>query len=139
MSARAMWRPAVRVIPELLEDADQLTTEPALPATNPFSDIPRPVWIAFLSAWAVLFALFIAFFGTDGPATFMVFTAAFFALMTLGLPAALGGLSAHPPPQSSRVIMTRTGPLPVAAVATQILLIPVGAVFGLIAFIILAL
>jgi hypothetical protein len=34
--------------------------------------------------------------------------------------------------------MTRSGPLPVRAAATQILLIPVCAVFGLIMFILLA-
>jgi hypothetical protein len=35
--------------------------------------------------------------------------------------------------------MTRTGPVPTRAAATQILLIPVAAVFGLIGFILLAL
>ena len=127
----------MRHIPELLDDTDQLAAEPAMHDTSLFTDIPRGIWIAFLSAWAMLFALFILFFSKDGQSTISVVTAAFFALMILGLPAALAGLSSGTSQKRPRVIMTRSGPLPVRAAATQILLIPVCAVFGLIMVILL--
>jgi hypothetical protein len=128
----------MRHIPEVLDDADQLAAEPAMHDTSLFTDIPRGIWTAFLSAWAMLFILFLFFFSTDGPAALSVVTAAFFALMILGLPATLAAQSSGTSKKWPRVIMTRSGPLPVRAAATQILLIPVGAVFGLIAFILLA-
>src|SRR5690349_1828935 len=129
---------AMRHIPELLNDADQLAAEPAMHDPSLFTDIPRSIWTAFLSAWAMLFALFILFFGKDGQAALSVVTAAFFALMILGLPAALAAQAPVKSQKWPRVIMTRSGPLPVRAAATQILLIPVCAVFGLIMFILLA-
>lgn len=125
----------MRHIPELLDDADQLAAEPAVHDTSLFTDIPRSIWTAFLSAWAMLFALFIIFFSKDGQATISVVTASFFALMILGLPAALAAQSSGTSQRWPRVIMTRSGPLPVRAAATQILLIPVCAVFGVILFI----
>ena len=129
----------MRHIPELLDDTDQLTSPPAEPERDLFGDIPGPIWIAFLSAWAMLFALFVLFFATDGPAALAVVTSCFFALMILGLPAALGAQSKSGPHPWPRTIHTGSGPLPVSAAATQILLIPVAAVFGLMMFIILAL
>jgi hypothetical protein len=128
----------MRHIPELLDDADQLAAEPAMHDTSLFTDIPRRIWTAFLAAWATLFALFILAFSKDGPATLSVLTAAFFALMILGLPAALAAQSSGTSQEWPRVIMTRSGPLPVRAAATQILLIPVCAVFGLVLFVLLA-
>jgi hypothetical protein len=86
----------------------------------------------------LLFGLFIVFFARDGRATLDVATAAFFALMTLGLPAALCPQSTSAPRERRRIIDTRTGPLPIGAAATQILLIPVGALIGLTAFILFA-
>lgn len=129
----------MRHIPELLDDADQLAAPPGTPDTDLFGDIPRPIWIAFLSAWAALFGLFVLFFATDGPAALAIVTSCFFATMILGLPAALAGQSKSRPWPWPRVIRTGSGPLPTRAAATQILLIPVAAVFGLIAFIVLAL
>jgi hypothetical protein len=125
--------------PELLHDDDQLTAEPSVPGASPFGDIPGWIWTVFLSAWALLFGLFVLFFTTDGPATIAVLTSSFFALMLLGLPAALGAQAKSTRPVRSRVVVTRNGPLPVGAAATQILLIPVGAVIGLSFFIMLAL
>lgn len=126
----------MRLIPELRDDADQLAPAPAAtPDTGLYGDIPRPIWIAFLSAWALVFGLFLLFFTTDAPATLMVVTASFFALMTLGLPAALGMLSPGPNDKWPRLIVTHSGPLPVGAAAAQILLIPVASVIGLIGFI----
>lgn len=129
----------MRHIPELLGDTDQLTNPPAEPKTEPFGDIPRPVWIGFFSAWATLFALFVLFFAKDGRATIAILTSCFFALMILGLPAALAAQAKAPPRPWPRTIRTRSGSLPTGAAAAQILLIPVAAVIGLIAFIILAL
>jgi hypothetical protein len=103
-----------------------------------FSDIPRPIWIAFLASWGAIFGLFALFFTTDGPATLMVFTAIFFVLMMLGLPAALGAQSKCEPREFNGIIETGTGPLGVSAAATQIVLIPAGAALGLLAFIVLA-
>jgi hypothetical protein len=129
----------MRPAPELLNDEDQRTVEPAMPYTSLFGDIPGPIWTAFLSAWAMLFGIFLVFFTTDGPSTLGVLTASFFALMILGLPAALASQSKSPPRRWPRTIDTRTGPLPVGAAATQILLIPVAAVIGLAAFVLVAL
>jgi hypothetical protein len=125
--------------PELLDDTDQLTSPPAEPERDLFGDIPSPIWIAFLSAWALLFGLFVLFFANDGPAALAVVTSCFFAMMILGLPAALGAQSKSAPRPWPRTITTGSGSLPVGAAAVQILLIPVGAVFGLIVFILLAL
>ena len=125
----------MRHIPELLDDADQLAAEPAMHDTSLFTDIPRSIWTAFLSAWAMLFALFIVFFTKDGQATISVVTASFFAFMILGLPAALAAQSSGTSQKWPRLVMTRSGPLPVRAAATQILLIPVCAVVGVILFI----
>jgi hypothetical protein len=125
--------------PELFEDADQLTAPPAIENADVFGDIPSPIWIAFLSSWALLFGLFVLFFTSTGRGMLDVLTACFFAMMTLGLPAALGSRSRHVSRPWPRVIMTHSGSLPTAAAATQILLIPVGAVIGLIGFIVLAL
>ena len=127
----------MRHTPELLED-DERTTGPAIPDPGVFGDIPRSIWIAFLSAWALLFGLFLVFFTRDGPATLAVLTSSFFALMLLGLPAALGMQSKSGKRERPRVIVTHNGPLPIRAAATQILLIPVGAVIGVALFVILA-
>ncbi|HEX6604183.1 MAG TPA: hypothetical protein VF027_04805 [Sphingomicrobium sp.] len=127
----------MRPMPELIDEADQLVSPPDADEMRPFRDIPGGVWKAFLGAWGILFGLFILVFTTDGRATLDVFTAGFFALMTLGLPAALCTQSKCPPRPWPRTVTTHTGPLPTSAAATQILLIPVGAIVGLTAFILL--
>jgi len=129
----------MHLIPELLDDADQLTTEPAAHESSLFGDVPRPIWIAFLSAWGLLFGLFLLFFTADAPSTLAVVTASFFGLMTLGLPGALGAFSKSQSRGWPRTVMTRNGPLPTGAAAAQILLIPFGAVIGLALFVLLAL
>ena len=129
----------MRPIPDLLQDEDQIVAEPAVADTGLFGDIPSAIWMAFLSTWALLFGLFILFFTRDGPATLAVVTSSFFALMLLGLPAALG-MQARPTSRvRSRIVVTHNGPLPVGAAAIQILLIPVASVIGVTAFILLAL
>jgi hypothetical protein len=126
----------MRHSPELLHK-DELASEPTMPDSGLFRDIPSSIWTAFLSAWALLFGLFLVFFTKDGPATLAVVTSSFFALMLLGLPAALGAQAKSPKRRRSRVIMTRNGPLPVRAAATQILLIPVASVIGVSLFVLL--
>ena len=108
------------------------------PAIGLFADIPGWIWAGCLSAWAAIFGLFIAFFATSAGAAFAVTIAALFALMAFGLPAALAAQSPCGDHECNGVIQTRTGPLTVNAAATQILVIPVSAVIGLIAFIVLA-
>lgn len=129
----------MRHIPELLDDTDQRASPPADTHANPFGDIPRPIWTAYLLAWATMFGLFVVFFATDGPAAIAIVTACFFALMILGLPAAVAAQAKPSQAQWSRVIRTGSGPLPVGDAATQILLIPIAGVIGLIGFIVLAL
>ena len=102
---------------------------------GPFQDIPRVIWIIFLSAWAVLFTLFILFFAVTPEAAFVVTVAALFALMAFGLPVAMAAQGKCDGHECSRIVQTRTGPLSVAAAGAQIVLIPVAAVIGLTAFI----
>jgi hypothetical protein len=78
------------------------------------------------------------FFTKDGPATLAVVTASFFALMLLGLPAALGTQTRFQERRWNGVVTTHTGSIPVAAAAIQILLIPAASVIGLTLLIILA-
>jgi hypothetical protein len=123
----------MRLDQNLLDDQDQPLD--SAPDSGLFTDIPKPIWIIFLSAWALVFGLFGLFFTTDGPATLAVVTAAFFALMILGLPAALARQSKCARREFNGLIDTRNGPLGVGAAATQIVLIPIAAVIGVIAFI----
>lgn len=102
-----------------------------------FRDIPGWVWTAFLGAWAALFGLFVLFFASGAQAAFIVATAVFFALMAFGLPLALAAQSKCDDYDCRGIVQTRTGPVSVRAAATQIVIIPVGAVIGLIVFIVL--
>lgn len=102
---------------------------------GPFQDIPKGIWIIFLSAWALLFALFILFFAVTLAAAFVVTVAALFALIAFGLPAVMAGQGRCGGHECRGIVHTRTGPLSVAAAGTQIVLIPVAAVVGLTAFI----
>jgi hypothetical protein len=129
----------MRHIPEILVDDEERTSPPQALPTSPFGDIPKFIWTAYLSSWAVLFGLFLIFFAADGPSTISVVTASFFALMLLGLPAVMGLQTRREDGPSKGMIETHTGPVPVAEAATQILLIPVGAVIGLAILIVIAL
>jgi hypothetical protein len=124
---------------EMRGDEESGTPAQAGPDTSVFGDIPGPIWSAFLIAWALLFGLFLVAFARDGRATIAVVTSCFFALMILGLPAMIGRGSKPSSRHWPSMIKTRNGPIPVTAAATQILLIPFAAVFGILAFIILAL
>lgn len=109
------------------------TADPGL-----FQDVPTWIWGVFLSAWATLFGLFILLFATDAESAFVITIAALFGLMAFGLPMTLAAQSNCDKCSYGATIDTHTGPLSVGAAAAQIVLIPVGAVIGLIAFIALA-
>lgn len=127
----------MRPISEIRVDNDELTSAPLPP--SPFSDIPGPIWTGFLGAWALLFGLFVVFFATDGRATMAVLTACFFALMILGLPAAVAGQAGGFPKKNwDGRIVTHTGTIPIGAAATQIMLIPIASVIGVLCLVILA-
>lgn len=128
----------MRVNPNVLVDAD-LAPAPTTHEPSVFGDIPRSIWTAYLSTWALLFGLFLLFFATGGEAALAVLTSSFFAFMLLGLPAALGAQAEPAPRRSRQVIVTGSGPLPVSSAAIQILSVPVGACIGLTAFILFAL
>lgn len=125
-------------IPEPLARHDELTVPSTAPEIGLFQDIPRWVWTTFLSAWAVLFGLFIVFFATNSAAAFVVTIAVLFGLMAFGLPMTLAAQSKRGSNECRGITHTHTGPLPVGAAAAQILLIPVATVIGLIAFVTLA-
>lgn len=105
---------------------------------GPFQDVPPWIWKIFLSAWGLLFVLFGLFFTVNAAASFVVTIAGLFAVMAFGLPwvlAASGRCEGH---RCGPIVDTFTGPLPATAAGVQIALIPVAAVFGLCAFIALA-
>jgi hypothetical protein len=103
-----------------------------------FQDIPGWIWTIFLSAWAIFFGLMILFFATTLAAAFVVTISALFALMAFGLPMALAAQSRCGKNECTGMIDTHTGPLSAAAAGTQIALIPVAVVVGLVGFIVLA-
>ena len=108
------------------------------PEIGLFQDLPAWIWRTFLAAWAVFFGLFIVFFTIDAEATFVVTIAALFAVMAFGLPMTMVAQSKCGIHECNGLIQTHTGPLSVGAAATQIALIPIGAVIGVIAYIMLA-
>ena len=115
-------------------DALSVSTEVGL-----FQDMPKWIWRAYLSAWATIFGLFLAFFTITAEATFAVAIAALTGLMAFGLPIALVAQSGSGNPEQRNTVDTHTGPLSIGAAAAQIVLIPVGGIVGLTAFIIFAL
>ena len=126
-------------IPELAVDQEQDAAAAAAPEIGLFRDIPRWIWVTFLSAWAMFFALMILFFATDAAAIFVVTIAALFGAMAFGLPMTMAAQSKCDPYDCKGIVQTHTGPLSVRSAGAQIALIPVAAVIGLTAFIVLAL
>jgi hypothetical protein len=122
---------------DIQNDSDH-RTGPIATNPGPFQDIPKGIWISFLSAWALLFTLFFLFFTTTSAAAFVVTIAMLFGLMAFGLPAVMAAQGRCEGHECGGIVHTRTGPLSVAAAGTQIVLIPVAAVIGLIVFIALA-
>ena len=122
--------------PQAVEE--QVAASPPPPEVGLFQDIPRWIWTIFLSAWAIFFGLMILFFATTPAAAFAVTIAALFGFMAFGLPMALAAQSQCGKHDCTGMIDTHTGPLSAAAVGTQIALIPVAVVIGLVGFIVLA-
>ena len=125
-------------IPETLAAEDRQAAPEIVAEPGPFQDIPRPIWTIFLSAWGLLFGMFVLFFTVSPASSFVVTIAALFALMAFGLPMAMAAQARCDDYKCPNIIQTHTGPLSVAAAGTQIVLVPVCAVFGLAAFIALA-
>jgi hypothetical protein len=105
---------------------------------GPFQDIPKPIWIVFLSAWALLFSMFVVFFTVNAAASFVITIVALFTIMAFGLPAALAAQGRCEGHRCGKIVQTHTGPLSIGAAGAQIAAVPVCAVIGLTAFIILA-
>jgi hypothetical protein len=105
---------------------------------GPFQDIPKPIWIVFLSAWALLFSMFVVFFTVNAAASFVITIVALFTIMAFGLPAALAAQGRCEGHRCGKIVQTHTGPLSIGAASAQIAAVPVCAVIGLTAFIILA-
>lgn len=116
----------------------QASALPPPPDVGLFQDIPRWIWTIFLSAWALFFGLMILFFATTLAAAFVVTISALFGLMAFGLPMALAAQSQCGKHDCTGMIDTHTGPLSASAAGTQIALIPVAVVVGLVGFILLA-
>ena len=125
-------------IPETLAAEDRQAAPSTAAEPGPFQDIPRPIWTIFLSAWGLLFGMFVLFFTVSPASSFVVTIAALFALMAFGLPMAMAAQARCDDYKCPNIIQTHTGPLSVAAAGTQIVLVPVCAVIGLVAFIALA-
>jgi hypothetical protein len=126
-------------IPEALAGEDRQAARSTAAEPGPFQDIPRPIWTIFLSAWGLLFGMFVLFFTANPAASFVVTISALFALMAFGLPMAMAAQARCDGYKCPNIIQTYTGPLSAAAAGTQIVLVPVCAAFGLIAFVALAL
>lgn len=121
--------------PALAEDKEQaaVAAEP-----GPFQDIPKPIWVVFLSAWGLLFAMFVIFFTVNAAASFVVTIAALFAMMAFGLPLALAAQGRCEGHRCGNLVHTHTGPLSTGAAGVQIAAVPICAIIGLTAFILLA-
>ena len=112
------------------------TTEPK--EIGLFQDIPTWIWRIFFSAWATIFGLFLTIFTTNAEATFVVIISALTGGMAFGLPLPLAAQSRKDNVKSVSIVHTHTGPLSPPAAAAQIVLIPIGGVIGLTAFILFA-
>lgn len=125
-------------IPKPIIAQDEQTL--ASPSTNIglFQDVPGWIWATFLSTWAMFFGLMILFFATDAATIFVVTIAVLFGAMAFGLPMTLAAQSKCANYDCRGVIHTHTGPLRVRAAGAQIAMIPIAAVIGLTAFILLA-
>ena len=125
-------------IPEKHVAGDELAEAPPVAEPGPFQDIPKQIWVVFLSAWAVLFGMFVVFFTVNASASFVVTIAALFAIMAFGLPSVLAAQGRREDYRCGKVVQTHTGPLSVTAAGTQIAAVPICAIIGLTFFIALA-
>lgn len=122
-------------IPEKHVAEDDLAEAPPAPEPGPFQDIPRQIWIVFLSAWGLLFSMFVIFFTVNAAASFVVTIAALFAMMAFGLPSVMAALGRNEGHRCGKIVQTHTGPLSITAAGAQIAAVPICAIVGLTAFI----
>jgi hypothetical protein len=125
-------------IPEQHVAEEEKVAVPPPPEPGPFQDIPKPIWVVFLSAWGLLFGMFVIFFTVNARASFVVTIAALFTMMAFGLPGALAAQGRSDSYCCPKLVHTHTGPLGTFAAGAQIAAVPVCAVIGLAAFIALA-
>ena len=109
------------------------------PEPGPFQDIPGSIWAVFLTAWGLIFTTFALVFTANPAATFVVTISVSFAAMAFGLPTLMAAQSRCDGYKCPQMVQTYTGPLSVAAAGAQIVAVPVCALIGLTAFIVLAL
>lgn len=122
-------------IPEKRVADDELAEAPPSTEPGPFQDIPKQIWVVFLSAWGLLFGMFVVFFTVNAQASFVVTIAALFAMMAFGLPSAMAAQGRCEGHRCGKIVQTHTGPLSIAAAGVQIAAVPVCAIIGLAAFI----
>jgi len=122
-------------IPENQVTEVELAEPASASEPGPFQDIPKQIWMVFLSAWGVIFGMFVIFFTVNAAASFVVSIAALFAMMAFGLPAALAAQGRCDGHRCGKTIQTHTGPLSITAAGTQIVAVPICAIVGLTAFI----
>ncbi len=125
-------------VAEHLPDQDQKTVSPQPDEIGLFQDIPRWFWGTYLSTWGIFFGLMILFFATNAASIFVVTIAVLFGAMAFGLPMALAAQSKCKKHECKGVIDTHTGALSVRSAGAQIAMIPIAAVIGFTAFIVLA-
>lgn len=122
-------------IPERHVAEQEKAEPPPAPEPGPFQDIPRQIWVVFLSAWATLFSMFVIFFTVNGSASFVVAIASLFAIMAFGLPSVLAAQGRCDGHRCGKIVQTHTGPLSLTAAGAQIAAVPICAIVGLTAFI----
>ncbi len=115
--------------------AEEKVEVPSPPEPGPFQDIPKQIWVVFLSAWGLLFGMFVIFFTVDAQASFVVTIAALFVLMAFGLPSTMAAQGHCKAYRCPRLVQTHTGPLSIGAAGVQIAAVPICAIVGLTAFI----
>ena len=103
-----------------------------------FQDIPRWIWVVFLTAWGSFFLQMGLFFAVDSASAFMVTISMLFGVMAFGLPIVMARQSRCGPCLPCEVVQTHTGPVSVRAAAVQIALIPIAVSIGFMGFIIFA-
>jgi hypothetical protein len=129
---------AVLATLEPVTDQEEKTAATAPVTAGPFQDIPKAIWVVFLSLWATLFGLFALFFATDRSAAFVVVISLLFVFMAFGLPISLAAQGRRDGYECPELIETGSGKLTAWEAGAQIVSIPAAGVLALMAFILLA-
>lgn len=117
-----------------LESLLQPLAAPPVPPQNAGFQLPRGVWTAMLSCYAVFFAAIFAATGGSGAARFAIvisvlYTAVYFGVARIG--ARQAGRETKSPLEQGKMLNTWTGLMDRRAVYSQILIVPLAvALFG---------